>query len=506
MNPELERLIREELALKSRRKFLMGAAGAGSMATLGGFGFSMNAMAASAAYATTPPQDYRALVCFFLFGGNDSGNTLIPYDQPTYDSYVMAREGSLARPLGITRLRTDLLPLQAKSVSGKTLALPKEMASMKKLYDKGRAAIVANVGVLSTPTTKVQYNAKTVELPPQLFSHSDHQRFWQLGVPNYTTRTGWAGRMGDLMAAANTDNKVSMCVSLAGNNSWQVGTNVLPYPINPETGAPEFWSWWNTARRNGMNSLNSQTRTNLLERQAARVYTRTVDAQAVMKASIGTPTTLEGLFSHVPPDLAPALVEDYMKVMEQFRMAARMIAARDKFGHKRQTFFVSLGGFDNHDSLAGHPDRMRVVADGMAAFHRATELLDVAQYVTTFTASDFGRTLKSNGTGSDHAWGSHHFVVGGAVQGGDVFGKFPNLASNGPDTVESQGQLLPTTSVDEYAATMARWFGVAESDIPLVIPNIGRFASPNLGFMAAVRGAPPMRTPCGTGTCTRPMT
>ncbi len=494
MNSELEQMIHDELALKSRRQFLLGAAGGGTMAALGGFGFSLNAMAAAASASTTPPEDYRALVCFFLFGGNDTANTLIPYDQPTYDSYVLGREGSLARPLAVTRLRTDLLPLVAPSVTGKILALPKEMGSLKKLYDRGKAAVVTNVGVLSYPTTKAQYNAKTIELPPQLFSHSDHQRFWQLGVPSYSTRTGWAGRLGDLMASMNTDNKVSMNVSMAGNNSWQVGANVLPYPVNSETGAPEFWSWWNTTRKNGMNALNAQTRTNLLERQAARVYNRTIDAQTVMGASLGKATTLEGLFSYVPTDISPGMVEDYMKVMEQFRMAARMIAARKSFGHKRQTFFISLGGFDNHDSLADHPDRLRVVADGMAAFYRATELLDVAQYVTTFTASDFGRTLKSNGTGADHAWGAHHFVMGGSVRGGDVYGTFPNLSLTGNDTVESQGQLLPTTSVDQYAATMATWFGVSNTNLPLVMPNIGRFAAQNMGFMNSVHGQPPRRS------------
>jgi uncharacterized protein (DUF1501 family) len=493
MKTELEQLIHDELALKSRRKFLLGAAGGGAMATLGGFGFTMKAMAAAANASTTPPEDYRALVCFFLFGGNDTANTLIPYDQATYDSYVIGREGSLARPFGITRLRTDLLPLAASSVAGKTLALPKEMGSLKRLYDRGKAGVITNVGVLAAPTTKVQYNAKTVELPPQLFSHSDHQRFWQLGVPNYSTRTGWAGRMGDLMASMNGGSKVSMCVSMAGNNSWQVGNTVLPYPINSETGAPEFWSWWNTQRKNGMNALNAQARTNLLERQAARVYTRTIDAQAVMNASLGPDNDMEGLFSYVPPDLAPGMVDEYMNVMEQFRMTARMIAARKKFGHKRQTFFISLGGFDNHDSLADHPDRLRVVADGMAAFYRATELLDVDQYVTTFTASDFGRTLKSNGTGADHAWGAHHFVMGGSVRGGNVYGTFPNLSLTGPDTVESQGQLLPTTSVDQYAATMARWFGVPDTDMATVMPNVSRFATSDLGFMTHVRGAPPRR-------------
>ena len=482
---DIARLLDEEKAMRSRSGFLGAAAGMAGLGALGGFGLSLKAMAAAAGFGTALPTDYKALVCFFLFGGNDSGNTLIRYDQAGYDSYLMGREGSLSRPLGITRLRTDLLPLAAPSIAdGRQLGLPKEMSRLKSLYDAGKVALLPNVGVLSYPTTKTQYTGKTVELPPQLFSHSDQQRFWQLGVPSYSTLTGWAGRMGDLLAAANTSSTVSMCVSLNGNNPWQVGDAMLPYPINSDTGAAEYWSWWNTTRRNAMNALNADPRTgNMLERQASRVYNRAVAAQALMKSSLATGTDFSDLFTGVPGDIAPALVEDYMEVQEKFGMIARMVDARDRLGHKRQVFFVGLGGFDDHDSLADHGDRLRIVADHMAAFYSATERMGIADKVVTFTASDFGRTFKSNGSGSDHGWGSHHFVMGGAVQGGDVYGDFPSFEANSPNTVESQGQLLPTTSVDEYAATLARWFGVANSDIPLVIPNIGRFAKPDLGFM-----------------------
>ncbi len=500
MKSEFEQMVLNESSLKSRRQFLLGAAGG---AALGSLGFSLNTLAAAASHsakATPIPNDYRAMVCFFWFGGNDTANTIIPYDQTTYNQYVMGREGSLSRPFGITRLRTDLLPINAASINdGRQLAFPKEMASLKRIYDRGKAAIMANTGVLARPTSKVQYNTAGFELPPQLFSHSDHQRFWQLGVPNYTTRTGWAGRMGDLLAGANAGSNVSMCISVAGNNTWQVGTNVLPYPINSEYGAPDFWSSWNNNRMTGMNNLNLQTatpRTNILEKQLTTVYNRMRNAQIEMDEALNYSLTLENFFPKNPAGFNPGLMGEYNDVMQQFQMVARLIAAREVLGHKRQIFFVSLGGFDDHDSLADHPDRLKIVADGMAAFYQATVALRIDQNVTTFTASDFGRPLKSNGTGSDHGWGAHHFVVGGSVRGGNVYGQFPQMVINGPDTLDNQGHLLPSTSVDEYTATLASWFGVSATDIPLVIPNITRFSKPDMGFMSGIKPYKPGDSNC----------
>lgn len=505
MKSEFEQMIMNEASLKSRRRFLVGAAGG---AALGGFGFSLGGIAAAASLgakaSTAIPTDYRALVCFFLHGGNDTVNTVIPYDQTTYNQYIIAREGSLSRPFGITRLREDLLPIAAASVNdGRTLAFPREMLSLKRLYDKGKAAVVSNVGVLAYPTSKTQYVNETVELPPQLFSHSDQQRFWQLGVPSYTTRTGWAGRMGDLLAAANNSN-VSMCISTAGNNTWQVGNTVLPYPVNSEYGAPQFWGSWNTNRMNAMNAMNLQTRTNLLERQAARVYNRSINAQVDMDEALNYAMTLENFFPKNPAGFNPALTAEYNDVMQQFQMVARLIAARAVLGQKRQIFFVGLGGFDNHDSLAEHPDRLKIVADGMAAFYQATAVLGVDQNVMTFTASDFGRPLKSNGTGADHGWGAHHFVVGGSVRGGNVYGRFPEMVINGPDALDNQGHLLPGTSVDEYAATMASWFGVSDSDLPIVIPNIARFSQADMGFAAGIKPYPHGESICVSAKACRP--
>jgi uncharacterized protein (DUF1501 family) len=498
MKTQFEQWVSDEAALKSRRRFLLGAAG-GTTAAIGGFGFNLNSIAAAAslsAKATPVPNDYRALVCFFLFGGNDSGNTLIPYDQTSYNEYIVAREGAINRPLGITRLRPDLLPLNAASLTdGRQMSLPKEMNQLKRLYDSGKVSIVPNVGVLSYPTTKQQYENGTVELPPQLFSHSDHQRFWQLGVPSYTTKTGWAGRMGDLLAAGNNSN-VSMCMSMRGNNAWQVGDSVLPYPLNADSGAPKFWYSWDRNRIAAVNGLHNQTRTNLLERQVSRVYNRSVAAQIGVESGLNAALTLESFFPIAPADLKPNLVQEYNDVMTQFRMVARLIAARQTLGHKRQIYLVGLGGFDDHDSLADHGDRLRIVSDAMAAFYQTTVALNVDQNVTTFTASDFGRTLKSNGTGSDHGWGAHHFVMGGSVRGGNLYGRPPKTVINSTDTLDNQGHLLPSTSVDEYVATLAKWFGVGQSDIPLVVPNIARFPKADMGFMGGIKAPAAVDTNC----------
>ena len=331
--------------LRSRRRFLLSAASVAGLGALGNFGVSLQSFAAASAVGSAVPTDYRALVCFFLFGGNDNGNTLIPYDQSGYNDYVLGREGSLSRPLGVTRLRSDLLPLVAPSLNdGRQVGLPKEMSRLKSLYDGGKLAIVPNVGVLSYPTTRSQYESRTIELPPQLFSHSDHQRFWQLGVPSYSTRTGWGGRMADLLAAANSASAVSMCVSLSGNNVWQVGDYALPYPVNAETGASEFWSFWDSRRRGAAMQLNQIARPNMLQRQASAVFNRTVAAQELMQTALQGSRDFSDLFGSVPGDLNPGLVEDYMHVQEQMHMVARMIDVRAQFGHRRQIYFIGLGG------------------------------------------------------------------------------------------------------------------------------------------------------------------
>jgi uncharacterized protein (DUF1501 family) len=463
----------------SRRQLLLGSLGGAA-----GFGLPLRAFAAAAG-STPIPTDYKALVCVMLNGGNDSPNTVIPYSQAAYDEYVVGREGALTRPYGVTRLRADLLPISAGSVSdGRQLALPIEMSALKSIYDAGRAAIIANVGVLSYPTTRAQYDAGTVEIPPQLFSHSDQLNFWQVGVPSYTTPSGWGGRMADLLAAANANAQVSIMMSLAGTNVWQVGSNVVPYVVSPSGGATAIEDINDPVYGAALRAMLGQSRSNRLERELVRVYNRSIDAESALSAALAQAPNLDAFFPAEPPPSVPnGMRWAHAELIAQLKMVAKMIAMRGVLNQKRQVFYVALGGFDNHSTLADHRFLLQAVSDGLAALYAATAHLNVASQVTSFTGSDFGRPFMTNGGGSDHGWGGHHFVVGGAVNGGNVYGAFPRNLRDSPDTIGNQGHLIPKLSVDQYAATLARWFGVADADLALVLPNLARFSPRLLGFL-----------------------
>ncbi len=478
----MKRIIDDTRFSAKRRELLKGSA-AWAAGSAGAFAFNMQCMAQAA-----NPTDYKALVCIFLFGGNDSGNTVIPYDQAQYNAYLTAREGSTSRPYGITRLRTDLLPIAAASISdGRSLGLPKEMSALKALYDSGKAAVVTNLGVLSEPTTRSAYEGASVEIPPQLFSHSDQASFWQAGVPSYSVASGWGGRVVDLFASANVNGRVSSSVSIAGTNLWQVGDQVIPFPVDAEDGAVGLYSMDEAAYAKAMNTMWNAARSNALEREVVRVYKRSIaGAQAVSDALLAA-SALDSEFPRSAPPEVPGPARGWhASLMSQLSTVARMISSRQMLGLKRQTFFVSIGGFDMHNTLEHHRYALQAVSDAMARFYTVTDQLGVADKVTTFTASDFGRPLQVNGTGSDHGWGGHHFVVGGAVNGGNLYGTFPNMTMSGPQYTGNQGHLIPTTSVDQYAATMAKWFGVSASDIAqTVVPRIGRYATADLGFLRA---------------------
>ncbi len=478
----MKRIIDDTGFSAKRRELLKGSA-AWAAGSAGAFAFNMQCMAQAA-----NPTDYKALVCIFLFGGNDSGNTVIPYDQAQYNAYLTAREGSTSRPYGITRLRSDLLPIATASITdGRGFGLPKEMSALKTLYDGGKAAIVANLGMLAEPTTRSSYEGASVEIPPQLFSHSDQTNFWQAGVPSYATSSGWGGRLVDLYTSANANGRVSSSVSIAGTNLWQAGNQVIPFPIGAEDGAVELSGMDEAAYSNAMNAMWNATRTNALEREMVRVYRRSIaGAQAVSEALLAA-NAIDAQFPRSAPPEVPGPARGWhASLMSQLSTVARMISSRQLLGLKRQTFFVSIGGFDMHNTLEHHRYALQAVSDAMAKFYAVTELLGVADKVTTFTASDFGRPLQVNGTGSDHGWGGHHFVVGGAVNGGNLYGTFPNMTMSGAQYTGNQGHLIPTTSVDQYAATMAKWFGVSASDIAqTVLPRIGRFATADLGFLRA---------------------
>jgi uncharacterized protein (DUF1501 family) len=447
----------------SRREFLRQAALIASSGA-GMFGVNLATIGAAAAQTTT---DYKALVCIFLFGGNDCANTVIPYSQAEYNAYSSARL-SLAIP------RSTLLPITPNApYTGPELALPAEMSGIKGLFDQGRCAIVANVGPLLAPTSKQQYEQESVPLPPQLFSHSDQTTHWQTSWPDQTPRNGWGGRIGDLLASRNST-PLSISMSVAGNSLFLAGNNVVQYQLtkqgsvrinalNREYEPPEIGK--------ALRALMTEARTHVFENELTKITTRAISADEVVSSALAAVAPIATTF----PDTHLA---------NQLKMVARMVSARQRLGFGRQVFFVSLGGFDVHDNVVvDQPRLLKELSDAVTAFYNATVEIGAANAVTAFTASDFGRTLQSNGRGSDHGWGGHHFLVGGAVSGRRVFGAWPQVRLGGPEDA-GQGRLVPTTAVDQYAATLASWMGVSSSELSTVVPNIGRFATSNLGFFA----------------------
>lgn len=414
--------------------------------------------------ATVPGSDYKALVCLFLYGGNDANNVIIPHDTNGYASYAAAR-GALAIP------QTSLLSLTLSG--GRDFGFHPNLPELQSLFNQGKLALVSNVGTLVAPITRAQYLSGGAAVPPQLFSHSDQSVQWQTSWPDQPARTGWGGRAADLLQSLNPDSKVSLTISIAGTNTFEVGNTVIPYQITPSgtIGLAGFNGSMNAnIRLQAFKDLLAQPHHNLFEQAYADTVSRSIaDNDFITSALNGVPA-LTTVFPNT-------------NLGQQLAMVAKMIGARTNLSMQRQIFFVSVQGYDTHgDQLNAQANLFTELSQCMKAFYDATVEMGVAQSVTSFTASDFGRTYEVNGDGSDHGWGSHQLVMGGAVVGGDLYGTFPTLAINGPDDT-GQGRWIPTTSVDEFSATMATWFGLANSDLVTVFPNIGRFAHPNLGFL-----------------------
>jgi uncharacterized protein (DUF1501 family) len=457
-----------------RRAFLKRA---GAVSALGaGAPLALNLAAAGDAAAFTAT-DYKAIVCVFLFGGNDHGNTVVPYDATNYALYEKIRgEVALKRA---DLAATAITPKAAQTLTDNLqYALAPQLTALKALWDSGQCAVQLNIGPLAAPTTLAQYKSadrKKNPLPPKLFSHNDQQSVWQ-ALGEEGTTIGWGGRLGDLAMSSNGTSSLT-CISAAGNSVFVSGDTVLPYQISPGGVSPVYsatYDFYGTSMASTMKTLITQRSSNILEDAFAGVTQRGLDLQflvanALKPITIATPFNIDGQDN---------------RLADQLSIVAKLIAARGTLGSKRQVFFVSLGGFDNHDGLLkDHGPLLAKVNEAIGQFYKATVELGVQNNVTTFTASDFGRTLASNGDGSDHGWGAHHFIVGGAVKGGQFYGKAPSISITSDDQV-GEGRLLPTTSVDQYAATLARWFGVSDSELPTVLPRIGNFATSNLGFMA----------------------
>lgn len=465
----------------TRRAFLRRAGVMSGLGAASGLGLSLAAAGEASAFDAS---DYKALVCVFLYGGSDYADTLIPYDNINYDLYSTIRQGGPGRTAaGIARAQSALSATKLTSRISQTLtdniqyALAPEMTGIKGLWDQGRAAVQLNVGPLIVPLTLAQYqagNSTAHPIPPKLFSHNDQQSTWQSDGPEGTT-VGWGGRLGDLALASNGLSTFTS-INATGNAVFLAGNTAIQYQVSNSGAvaiggltAPRFGG---TAAKTALNSLITAGSGQTLENEYAKVVNRSINAQGALNSALASAK----LTTNFHPVNAANTLSDQLKIV------ARMILARSALGAKRQVFFVALSGFDTHDFLMrDHPVLLSKVDEAISAFYAATVEMGIADKVTTFTASDFGRTLASNGDGSDHGWGSHHLIVGGAVQGGRYFGTAPHVSLTTPDQV-GQGRLLPSTAVDQMGATLAKWFGAQGSEISGVFPNIGNFATPDLGY------------------------
>ncbi|MBB5059876.1 uncharacterized protein (DUF1501 family) [Granulicella aggregans] len=447
-----------------RRSFVKYAslAAAGNIAGLKPFG-ALNALAQS-----TP--DYKALVCIFLYGGNDGNNMVIPFDTAGYGNYKALRS---AGGSSIALDQKILLPLGFRN-SG--YALHPSMPEVCNLINSGVAGVVANVGTLLQPTTRDQYLNNQAVSPSNLFSHPHQQIEWQNAARDGSTPTGWAGRIADSMQNVyNVGAQIPMITSMSGDTVFCNGLTSTPVSVVP-------------GHLSGAGcSEGSECATRLAAAQSLVTLTSgvslvtadnsiTSDSYKYLATLNSATTGLSNLQTVFPASNGLA---------SQLKQIAQIIQARSTLGVNRQIFFCGLGNFDTHSSqLDLQAGLLSQLSAALNSFYQSTVELGVQNSVTTFTMSDFARTFQPNSnTGTDHAWGSHHFVVGGAVKGNAMYGTFPTIALAGPSDSGSNGRWIPTTSSSQYASTLAQWFGVPTSSLGAIFPNIGNFSATDLGFM-----------------------
>jgi uncharacterized protein (DUF1501 family) len=441
----------------SRRSFLRGAS---AFAAAGlGTGFAFDLAGFAAASAQTAP-GYKALVCMNLSGGNDHLTSFVPYDAASNARYAQVR-GGLAIP------RNSVLPISAASAqNGLQIAINPQLAGVKALYDLGRVAIMAGVGPLLAPVTRDDIAAGRAPLPRLLGSHLDQQNTWQsLGD---TSAYGWGGRFGDLLAASNTRSNFTT-ISAAGYSLYSVGAQTSFFTVS-EGGAPR--PFFEPGSRLDSAITGSAARTNLLEREYSRIHEGLRDGAGTLNAAMVPDATFAN----------PSNGRNNMA--QQLKTVARIIGGNRQLGVSRQVFYVEMGGFDTHlGQNDRHPGLMTDVNDAMVYFDELLGQIGMRDSVTAFTMSDFGRNFVPNGDGTDHGWGAHHLVMGGAVNGGNIYGRLPVIDVAGPDFVVGGGQMIPTTSASQYAATLGRWMGVGDADLRSILPDLARFNSADVGFM-----------------------
>ncbi len=416
--------------------------------------------------------DYKALVCVFMFGGNDGNNTLIPIDSTGYAQYAAVRPVSS----GINLAQASLLPIQPVNL-GMPFGLHPALPELQTLFTQKKMAILANVGTLLQPTTKAQYNAGM--RPLSLYSHSDQQAQWQSSISSTAAGTGWGGRVADKVAALNAPSGFPVITSLDGTVLFATGATTAPLTI-PVSGSFALSGYTGSAAANARLAAVQQ----LLAEGSGNAFV--ASANAIATQAIQLSTTVNPILANTNSTVAPQFANLKTSIASQLYQVAKMIEARTATGAKRQIFFVQLGSFDTHSDQANRQQALFAdLSPALKAFYDATVALGVSSAVTTFTLSDFGRTFHpASGGGTDHAWGSHHLIVGDAVKGGSIYGQYPQLILSGPSDAESAGRWLPTTSVDQYGATLARWFGVAPADLGTVFTNLYQFSTSDLGFMS----------------------
>lgn len=499
----------------SRRSFLTHAGGLAGMSIGAPFVLNLAAMGAAAAQTAS---DYKALVCLFMYGGNDSFNTVLATDPTSWQRYAAVRPSTLGnigllkegaadktKVAGSAPWLGGVLPISpVTGQSGRSFALHPMLSDLQSIFEAKRLAVVANVGALIEPVTRSQFIAKSKSTPKKLFSHNDQQSTWQTFSAEGAS-TGWGGRIADIFAGAN-GNSLFTCVSAGDGAAWLSGRTVKQYRMGPNgavrlgtrlgatDGLPYTYSSRDVAE--ALQNIVRTARTgHVMEADYTTVAARSILAEQqisrVLPNAGNAPFGPSTLLQFTPPGGAPQL----NPLASQLQMVARTMAAQASLGIKRQVFFVNLGGFDTHANQAiRHATLMAQLNHALRYFDGVVSAMGMAERVTTFTASDFGRTFTGNGDGTDHGWGGHHFVMGGAVAGGDIYGQFPvygEKAAANNDMLGSEdqiynGTLVPRISIDQYGATLASWFGVPPSALADIFPHLGSFSfRPNLGFMKA---------------------
>lgn len=508
-----------------RRHFLRLTAGMAGLSTATAFGLQMAAVGSAAGQTAT---DYKALVCIFLYGGNDSNNMVLATDADSWGRYWTARNqgsdpialmppGTPALAAGATSQVTGrvsalakpenwggvlpIVPRTAQAIpagtnaSLRTFALHPLMQPAQSLFQQGRLAVLANVGTLIQPTSKAQYASRSVPLPASLFSHNDQQSLWQAGATEGAT-TGWGGEMGDMLGAMNGQNTLFTAITTSGAAVFLSGNRTVQYPLTTSdaaaikiTGVSYSNTFGSKTAPAALQAMLTDTGTGSdIANDYAAIYNRSIMSASVVNTAFAQPVVTA---VPAPPAYTnPRGVSETNAIAAQLRTVARMIAAGPSLGLKRQVFLVNGGGWDSHDTQnTDQSNNLSKLAQALDYFDGALANIGGVDYrgaVTTFTASDFNRTFNTNGDGTDHAWGGHHLIMGAAVRGGDMYGQYPTLGLdlNGFSNPDAAGAaLIPTTSVDQYAATLGAWFGVSTSDLATIFPNLRNFSSSNLGFV-----------------------